>query len=442
MGQDFAILVLFLTLGFTLWGGFVIGPQRLVPVLLLLGPLFLPAFAEYDLPGVPTLDRTTCVTAAAGLLFLFSPRENWRRFRFLWPDLFLLAYVGWTALSVALNQGAYAAASMLLTQLLTLVVPFFAGRLYLQRASDMVSLVRLVVPIVIVYLLLMAFEARMYPRFQRWVYGEEVIGLYRLGIYRPIVFTQNQLELGHTLVLLTLLMVAVRRAGEEIYRHAGRYLDFGIIAGCIGVLMSLSRGPIIGLALVLFAPVLLRRQGWFACLLGGIGIGFFVWMLQPGVSGILAGLALTDASSESGQTLFFRFLQIETWKPMVEASPIFGHGESFAREFWEIIDGELLLAVLHFGYPGMLLLSAFWLSSIWVIGQGTFPRRVLFQQVGAGLVPVLGWLVCTAWGDSFLRTPHYLIMGGLMGMLAGAQRSAEEDSLATNPIRTIRLRYG
>ena len=440
--STFTTVVLFLTLGFTLWGGFVMGPRRIVPALLLLGPLFLPAFALVNLPGVPPLDRLTAVTAPALLLFFFSSRECWRRFRFTWPDVLLLTYVVWTIICVTVNQGGYAATSMAISQVLTIAVPYFAGRLYLQRVHDVLHLVRLIVPFVLVYFVLMAFEARMYPRFQSWVYGEDVTGLYRLGIYRPIVFAQNQLELGHMMVLLTLLMVGVHRAGGKIRKHAGRHLEIAILAGCVGVLMSLSRGPIITLGMVLLVPVFFKRQGLLACALGVSGVAFFAWMLRPGVSSILAGLAMVDADSEAGQTLFFRFLQIESWKPLVEQSPIFGYGESWARPEYEIIDGELLLTVLGYGYPGVALLSMFWLSIAWVIGQRTFPRKHLFQHVGAAMAPVLGWMIFSAWGDSFMRAPHYLVVGGLLGVLAGVRREAEEDSLASNPIRTVAFRYG
>ncbi|MEM7204674.1 MAG: hypothetical protein AAF628_30735 [Planctomycetota bacterium] len=438
----FAILVLFATLGVTLWGGFVLGPRRIVPVLLLFGPLFLPAYAQYDLPGLPPLDRLTAVTLPAAVLFMFSPRECWQRFRFVWADALLLAFVAWSVLCVAVNQGIWAATSMLLKQLSIVAIPYFAGRLYVQQARDVVRLARMAAPFVIVYLGLMLFEARMYPRIQNWLYGSEVIGLPRMGLYRPIVFAQNQLELGHTLVLLTLLMIAVWRSDDEVREAGGRWLVLGILAGAMGVMLSLSRGPILSLLAVLLVPLFMRRSGLPSCALGMAGVGFFVWMLSPAGSSILAGMALVDANSESGQTLFFRFLQIETWKPLVEASPIFGHGESFKREAWQIIDGELLLNALHFGYPGALLLSAFWLSLTWQLGQRCFPRRHVFQQVAAGLAPILGWLIFGAWGDAFIRAPHYLICGGVLGLLSSVRSHADEDSLAANPIRNVVLRYG
>lgn len=434
--------VLLLTMGFTLWGGLVLGPRRVVPFLLLFGPLLLPAYGVIDLPGLPQLDRVTAVTIPALVLLFATPRECWQRFRFVWPDAFLLLFVAWSVLCTALNQGEYAARAMGLKNTLHLVVPYMAGRLYLQQTRDLVALGRVLVPFVLVYFGMMAFEARMYPRFQYWLYGEAVDGLYRYGLYRPIVFAQNALELGHLMALFGVVLLALYRTGGEIRHYCGRLLPFAIVAACCGVFLTLSRGPALGLFLGGLIPLLFRRTGWVACGIAMCGVGLFAWLLGPGGHEFLTGLTRTEAQSETDQTLLYRFMQIEAFKPLVEASPIFGHGEDWERTEMKIIDGELLLAVLGFGYPGAILLCLFWLSCAWQIGQRAFARDNAFHHVAAHLAPVVGWLVFTSWGDSFMRTPHYVLLGGALGALASRRATAAEESHAPNPEREILLRYG
>lgn len=441
--EAFAHLVLFLTFGATLWGGFIAGPRRILPFLVFLGPMFLPAHAHYALPGVPDLSRTTAVTIPALALLLFTPSSCWKRFKLAWPDLLLVAFVGWAVICVAVNQGAWSASSQLAMQTLVLVMPILIGRLYVHEDSDLLALVKAVTPLVAVYLVLMLFEARFYPRLQGWIYGEDVLGLYRGGFYRPVVFMQNALELGHMMCLLAVMLYALWRTDRR-RTHGTRTLDVGLFCSLAGVAVCFSRGPIIALALGLLVPRILRRPAFVSCLLGLAGVLFYFWMMGPSGSGLLVGAALTDDSA-TGQSLFYRFLQIEAFKPMVESSPIFGLGETWEREGpIKIIDGVLLLATLAFGYPGAILLSAFWLSCIWVIGRRAPRSDDMFGMLGVHLAPVIGFLVFSSWGDSFVRAPHYLLLGALVGVLSGKRvATGQTAGVETQPgVRRLVLHAG
>ena len=438
---DFALLVLFLTFGATLWGGFVAGPRRLVPFLVFLGPLFLPAYATFPIPGLPDIERVTAVTIPAALLLLFSPRECWQRFRAGVPDLLMLVFVTWSVICVGVNQGPWAATSMTARQFLVFVMPWMVGRLYVQEERDLVVLVKAVIPMLVIYLGLMLFEARFYPQFQGMVYGEHVLGLNRGGLFRPIVFTQGALELGHMMCMLAMIMVGLWRTQGPVRRRVST-LDVGVVFSILCTLACLSRGPITALLMGLFIPLLVRRPALVSCLIGTAGVLFYFWMLGPSGQALLVGAALTDeGDTDPGMSLFFRFLQIEHFKPMVEASPIFGYGESWERTgVIKIIDGVLLLVTLGFGYPGAVLLSVFWLSCIWIIGRRAPRPDNVFEMIGVHIAPVLGFLVFSAWGDSFLRAPHYVLMGSLVGILG--KYGAKVESPDPNPIRRLVLRTG
>lgn len=436
---EFAQLVLFLTFGATLWGGFVVGPRRVVPFLVFLGPLFLPAYATYKIPGLPDLERVTAVTIPAVLLLIFSPRECWQRLRFGFPDLVLAVYVAWCVLCVQLNQGGWAAMAMTVALFLRLIMPWMVGRLYLQEERDLLLLVKAVIPILVVYLGLMLYEARFYPQFQAMLYGEHVLGLGRAGVYRPIVFTQGALELGHMMCMLAMIMVGLWRS-----RSPGRQrissLDLGVVFSILAVFACLSRGPITALLMGLIIPLWMKRTALVSCVVGVGGVLFFFWMLSPSGQALLVGSAVADQNTVSGMSVFFRFLQIEQFKPMVEASPIFGYGESWDRSGpIKIIDGILLLVTLGSGYPGAILLSSFWLSCIWIIGRRAARRENMFEMIGTHFAPVLGFLVFSAWGDSFLRAPHYVLMGSLVGILSGSR--VTESSPVTS-VQRLTLRTG
>ena len=246
--------------------------------------------------------------------------------------------------------------------------------------------------------------------------------------------------MGHTFSLLAVCLVAIRAAGARARQLAGRYLDLGIVAAVAGTMLSLSRGPITGMLLGIFAQKLFRRTGWIGVLIGISGVIFFFLMLSPLVNPVFVGLSLTG-NSETGATLFYRFLQIEAYKPMVEAAPIFGYGESWDRTGpIKIIDGELLLTVLGFGVPGGIMLSALWLHGTWRLGQRSATRRRVQDHLAIRIAPLMGWLIFGAWGDAFIRTPHYLLMGALLGSLVFNPRRDELPE--RNPIRRWIYGYG
>ena len=58
---NFGILILFLVFAATLWGGLIVGPDRLVPFLIFTSTLLLPP-VTFDLPSLPDLDKITAIT--------------------------------------------------------------------------------------------------------------------------------------------------------------------------------------------------------------------------------------------------------------------------------------------------------------------------------------------------------------------------------------------
>lgn len=423
---NLGILVLFLVFAATLWGGVIVGPDRLVPFLIFTSTLLLPA-VSYDLPSLPDIDKITAVTMPTMLLFLMTSRERWSLYRSAWPDLFLYLFVAWATMSVLINQGAYPALSRLVLLSATLVVPYVAGRLYLSTTDDLTILVRAVAPIVVVYLGIMAVEARTGPILGPMLFGVWQDAYSRAGIYRPVGLAYGSLELGHYMVLVAIVFAGTHRGRTGLDLSTPRLLGWGTGAAILGALMSVSRGPITGLALGFLPPMVLRNTRGLGVILGLIGIGVYLWMLSPNGSGMAIAEALgSPATSEIGsaqQTLAYRFMQIDAFKPLVEQKPLFGHGESWTRTGdILIIDGILLIYTLGYGYVGMLLMCAFWLATILFMGRSAVRGNSPFAHIGHMLAPVIGWLTFSAWGDSFLRQPHLLIMGAVIGGMYAERR--------------------
>src|SRR5690606_11417025 len=133
----------------------------------------------------------------------------------------------------------------------------------------------------------------------------------------------------------------------------------------------------IGLLLALVTPRVLRETRWLGTVLGVGGLVFFLWMLGPTVTGAeIAAFFGGEAAMTDGtysQTVGYRFLQIDAFEPLVNSRPWLGWGESFERSGdIVIVDGILLIYALLYGYPGAVLLMAFWTSVAFYIGRAAY----------------------------------------------------------------------
>jgi hypothetical protein len=246
-----------------------------------------------------------------------------------------------------------------------------------------------------------------------------------MGLFRPVMLASGALELGHYMALTTAILLGAGRGWRGLGAPAPRLLGIGTFAAAAGACLSLSRGPIGGLVLVLLAPLVLRSTRWFGVVLGVTGLAFFRWMMSPHVSGAEFAAMLGDDGVEGSytQTVGYRFLQMDAFEPLVRQSPIIGWGESFSRSGdILIIDGILLLDTLFYGYPGACLIMTFWIAVSFYIGRAAFAGNSPYAHIGQRLAPVIGWLAFSAWGDSFLREPHLLVMSAVVGGMYAEKR--------------------
>ena len=456
---EFALLVLFLTLLATLWGGILAGPDRWVPFLFVAGTLLLPSAGSFPLPLVPDLTRHSAIAIPAAVLLLFTPAWRWRAMRFALPDAVFLAYATWHAIAVLANQGGWAALSGFVYAALTIGMPYLAGRLWLNRGDDVVALARSLLPIALLVLLGAIYELRMAPVLHDTLYGDSpAIPLTRYGIWRPRVFAESTLELGHHLAILAVAVFAVLRARRALHGERSLWLAATFATLALATCLCLSRGPVIGMMLGLLLPYVLRNTGAFAAGIGLLGLAFFVWMIGPWSSGVQgARLLLDDVSHQDAYNIYYRFLQIDVFQPMVEAQPLFGYGETWERTGpIVVIDGAFLLHILANGYPGLLLIGSFWVLLAWSAGR-TWPRRSEVDWLGVHVAPVIGWLTFSAWGDAFMGVPQHVLAGAAVGAATlrraadGAQRAgdggddgrAPEDPIAGGPaLHRVRMRTG
>lgn len=439
--QALSFVALLATLVVVFWGGCMKKPDRLLPAAMLLAPLFLPPWRTIPLPGWE-LEKVSSVSMPALFLLPLISGRRWRELRFYLPDLFLVLFLFWSVTACAYNLSAYSGVYRGMWLMMQMIVPWIVGRLCLTTSEDLRALVAKIWWVPIFYCAAAWIEAIKGPTFAAVIYGESGPQMPRGLFYRPPVFTLHSLELGNFVGLIALLLGGALKAGflddDPVLRGRVR-LGFWSAILCVGV--TLSRGPLTALALGVLVPVFLRHVALLYSTLAAAGIALFFWMMSPYGSGVEVGALVAGGDSQLAVNLFYRFQQIDIFKVMMNGYEYFGWGESWPRTAAiKVIDGQLLLTTLGTGYVGAALISLHWITACWFTARRTQERSHPWHWIGAGFAGMLGFLTFSAWGDSFIRSQHFMLIGALPAAL-GRLRHAERSEL-DGDVQTAILRYG
>ena len=417
--QALSFLALFLTVAGIFWFGCLKKPERLLPAAMLLGPLFLPPWRSIPLPGW-ALEKVSAISMPAICLLTMIPARRWREMRLFLPDIFLLLFVAWNVVACASNLSAYSGVYRGIHLLMHMVVPWLVGKLCLNSEEDLRALVGTIWWVPIFYCAAAVLEAIKGPTFSAIIYGESGPLMPRGFLFRPPVFTLHSLEMGNFIGLLALLL------GASLY---SKFLDddralrdrarLGFVAAIVCVGITQSRGPITALGLGVFVVLFLRHVNLLYSALASGGVALFFWMMSPYGSGHAVGSMVASGGDQLAVNLFFRFQQIDIFKTMMDGKELLGWGESWPRtQSIKTIDGQLLLITLGTGYVGAILISLHWVTAGYWAARGSHARSHVWHWLGAGFAGMLAFLTFSAWGDSFIRSQHFLLIGAIPAALA------------------------
>ncbi|KRR27881.1 hypothetical protein CQ14_08565 [Bradyrhizobium lablabi] len=261
--------------------------------------LLLPSNVSVKLEMIPAFDKNTipnlCVAVAC---FALAQRQRVVRPHLGVAEILAVAWIVGPVFTSVLNGdtlvygptilpgvGYYDGISALLGQLL-LCLPFFVGRVALQRSADTEAILRVLLIAGLLYSVLMLFEIRMSPVLSSWVYDYFPSGFVsemRYGGFRPVVFMKNGLAAAFFIMTAFLAAVAFWRLKTGIIRSfppagVSAYLAVVIIlcksagaliyAGCIGFFVRWSkpktqvRIAVVIVTIGIFYPVL-RMTNYF-----------------------------------------------------------------------------------------------------------------------------------------------------------------------------------
>ena len=342
---------------------------------LLGGYLILPVNTGFDLPAVPTLDKTSIPSVAVcmGALIFAGPRAL-RLPREGWLVMLMTLYVISPMLTVLTNRDPlffgslmlpglkpYDAASAAVTNVIGLI-PFLLGYNMLRTTGSQDYLLRSLVAAMLIYSILMIIEIRLSPQLHTWIYGffpHSFDQQMRGGGFRPVVF------LGHGLLVAILTSMTIAAAA---YLVRARAQIFGVSTWfwlvylmCIMVLCR-SLGALILAAAALLAALFIRR-GSVRLICALVAITVLVYPMMRGAD-FMPVQAFADqvavASPERASSFQFRIVNEEILLERARQRPVFGWGgygrneifDQYTGQNMSVTDGTWIIIIGTSGWAG------------------------------------------------------------------------------------------
>ncbi|MEM8580243.1 MAG: hypothetical protein AAGF50_03480 [Pseudomonadota bacterium] len=396
-----------------------LGRTKGIVCALMIGALFLPEAYQFDLPGLPPLNKEMSILL--GLLFgLWITRSEQKKVenRDGTGDplvrtivLSLPALVLLSAVLTVMNNGERVVDGptviqglgiremiTMLTQSALLLGPFVIAQRYLSEPEHHLLLLRLFITIGFAYSLLILFEVRMSPQLHTWVYGYFQHSWHqhlRGGAFRPIVFLEHGLILGMFIMICLMAAFILLRGNLDEKKSRIFYLFMGFWFMAV---LAVSRN--FGATIIAFGLLPLL---WFLTtrmqirIATGIMIFFMIFpaLRQTEVITFERAVAVVGQISDDRQRSFVHRLENEArFMERLSAKPITGWGiwgrwrvrDPVTGEDISTSDGRWMSVLGERGWFGFLTYFGLMMFPVILLWRTARRREVPMETAGIAMI--------------------------------------------------------
>jgi len=431
--------------------------------------MLLPPLANFNLPGVPDMDKYTISNLSALVLAIWYLKVR----PAIWPDnsvgRVLLLWFVLSPLLTTLNNPEpikilagdvpalriYDALATISYQVIALI-PFFLARRLLATENGMKVIVTALVTAGLIYSVPMILEARLSPQLNVWVYGffaHDFSQAIREGGFRPMVFMPHGLWVAFFALMTSMSALLLLRVSTPTERPR-RIVIFVYLLFVLTVCKS--TGPTVYAAglipLILFAPRRLQ-----VLLAAALAVVVITYPLLRGAHLVPLNTILDYAQSYSEarfQSLQFRITNEETLLARAAEKPWFGWGgygrnlilDPISGRILSVPDGKWVITLGTYGWSGyiaefgtlilplVLLAREAWRRGAEALSPYTCVIALLYAANLADLLP-----------NATLIPFTWLMAGALLGHAealakqgaAPSRRAAEPGPVATRRPRSV-----
>ncbi len=361
--------------------------------------LLLPQYYVLRLPHLPPIGFADAAILPLGVALVLGAMRHWR---WAWMDLWVflfavcaglsealsteLANGDWTQLlspnlaaSERLNTNIANGGLLFVAGVLTMVLPYMAGKLLIEREDGVQHAMRrsviarmvellAVVAVLSVYEFLTGhslwqklarpflgpYQSEVWVPQMRWGFGR-IAGPFGHAILAGMVFLMG-------LVYCLWLLNADRNWGSRRLIDGLPFTLRGLTLAALaaGLLMTQSRGPWIGVGLALVFAMLTRFLPMAKAVLAFAGFCLVFAVAALFYANIYTGKSMVQASTKEQQNAIYRRELLTNYVPMVMERPAFGWGVTTKPTVagQDSIDNEYLLLAVTEGFAGLAVFLA------------------------------------------------------------------------------------
>jgi hypothetical protein len=416
---------------------------------MLLAAMFLPEWAFFNPPVLPSLDKSSLTSIYVTVALFVVARgklASARIFRGI-DRLFFVSCAGLVG-TVLVNGNElvfgtrfiqamvpWDAVSYSLADLFGIFLPFFIGRAMFRGSKDLETFFRVLVAAGMIYAVLCLVEVRVSPQLHRWLYGFHQMDFsmtYRGGGYRPMVCMRTGLAVAVFMLTTAMAAIALARCspmrGWSMPRWKPAFLT-------IVLLLCKSTGAITYGAIILPIVALARRTRVRLAALVAAFILCFPLLRASQIFPTEAVVSAFDriAGEDRALSLWFRFWNEDQLLERAREHIWFGWGgygrsrifDAFTGQDLSVTDGDWIILLGSRGVVGFLATYGLLLSGIFLAA-----RRIdqIPDRKDRRLVATLALIVAVNALDlipnGLFHTLPYFYAGVLWGVLQGNQFSA------------------
>jgi len=425
------------------------------------GLLFLPKSTGFKIPLLETYggDAATSYALVLGILLLggnsIISLKNLDKYRLKWIDIPVLISAVSPAISSFTNdQGIHDAFVQTAIRIISFVVPYFLGRIYINNLNGLKELSISIIKGCLLYVPLCLYEIKYGPFLHFYVYGyyahaSGILQAFRDGGWRPMVFMVHGLRLAIWMLGGTVLTIWLWKSKtfKTIWRIPRIWL---VIILTITFVLLKSTGAytyfIYAIVILLFARYLkLNLSFW---LLNFLIIAFLMARLTGNLSANkLNSISSSIYSTERNQSFIFRAENEDKLMAKALQKPIFGWGGSGRNRIYEensegdLVDTSVTDSywIILLGNSGMFGLTAFYTTMFLpvILFLLRYPAKTWFDPKIAPLAALSMVLLIFIWDtmyNSAIMAIYPLICGSLNSVVTQNEIIKVPKKLAKKPL--------
>lgn len=416
--------------------------------------LILPVNTSFEIPGVPSLDKTTVSNLSILLCCLLFVREKWLG-ALSQPGLMALAatFILSPFCTAFFNpepliyadrfipaMSVYDAFAQAAVNGITLI-PFIAAFGLINSDQRRWQVIAILVAAALAYSVLMLIEVRLSPQLHRMVYGffpHSFAQQMRSDGFRPTVF------LGHGLLVAIFCAMAVVAAISKWRTMTGRpRFRAGLISLYLGMVLVLCKSLGAVLLLAIFAPVLAYLRSRRVAAIAGLMCVLMLIYPALRASGALPTTMISELTSsysvDRAGSLGVRLSNEEALLQRASQKPLFGWGSWGRNRLYSsddgkslsITDGAWIITLSTWGWVG-------YLTTFGLLGYGSIgfllnrrKRRLDFSFAAISVIVAVNLLDSVP--NSSINGLTWLLSGIVAGVWDSRRSKNEQSSNAVSP---------